>query len=309
MTATLYLDVSVYPLAYGADVTLYADVWLATDFLNPPSGSTAAPGASPDGSTTVDVVLGGTACSITGLDNTKSYWLRLFNPQGYSHWFPVSWTTGNSALAPQVVGVPAIEGPIVSGGISRITSDNSSVTVTNPMGPTTDLSAAGITEITADSGIIITNPTGPITHLATGSMLVELYFPATDDMNASVPRDARGQYNSVVTVLPWAYGASGFLQLGPLVLNPKPSLSPSIFAGRLFVSDMTGANTLEAVWPGALLVSVGADGTGWAYNLPTTGANAPTVTIGGTDLSMSGLTVTSAAGGVYGVTLSLAITP
>src|ERR1019366_8835027 len=92
VTATLYLDVSVYPLPYGGSVTLYADIWLATDFLNDPSGQSAPPAAAAAGTATVAVVFGGTAASIAGLDNTKSYWLRLFNPQGYQHWFPVSWT-------------------------------------------------------------------------------------------------------------------------------------------------------------------------------------------------------------------------
>src|ERR1017187_9940552 len=115
MTATLYLNVSIYPMAYGAAaVTLYADIWLASAFLTPPSGPTSAPGPTPAGSTTVAVVMGGTACNITGLDNTKAYWLRVFNPQGYSHWFPVGWNSGASSPHPQVVSVPAIEGPIVA---------------------------------------------------------------------------------------------------------------------------------------------------------------------------------------------------
>jgi len=113
VTSTLYLQIGCYPLPYGQTETLYYDIWLASLFGSDPSGSSAAPAEVPAGSGTAVVSMLGTAVSIPSLDTTKGYWLRVFNPQGYSHWFPVSWVSGNSSGAPQIVSVPAIEGPNV----------------------------------------------------------------------------------------------------------------------------------------------------------------------------------------------------
>ena len=146
MTATLYLNVSTYPLPYGSTAKMFVDIYKASDFHNDPSGSSAPPGASPDSWSFVTVAFHGTAVSLAGLDNTKAYWLRVFNPQGYSHWFPVSWSKGNSSGAGAMqVSVPAIEGPVAlpaptPRGITAITSDDGSIAVTGRTGPTTDLS-------------------------------------------------------------------------------------------------------------------------------------------------------------------------
>lgn len=154
MTDTLYLNVSVYPWTLSDAATLYADVWLASDFMNAPSGSTGPPGPTPAGTTTVAVVFGGTACSIAGLDNTKSYWLRLFNPQGYSHWFPVGWQTGNSSGAPMVISVPAFEGPIISPPVSGAPASLSGTGLTTSPG---DLLQAGgfVVDDAAGTGITL----------------------------------------------------------------------------------------------------------------------------------------------------------
>lgn len=175
MTDTLYLNVQVYPLAYTASETLYCDIWLASSFLNPPTQSTSAPGVSPVGSTTVDVVFGGTAGSITGLNNTVSYWLRVFSPQGYSHWFPVSWQTGNSSGAPMVVTVPAIEGPVLptvaSSGPASVSGPGLTVspgdllqdggfTVNDAVGDGIDLLSDGSIYVSASGVGIVINTTG-----------------------------------------------------------------------------------------------------------------------------------------------------
>ena len=111
--STLYLNVNVYPLPYGSTAKVFVDIYRSSHFYNDPSGSSLPPDVSPDAAATVVVAFGGTAVSLTGLDNTKGYWLRVFNPQGYSHWFPVSWTKGNSSGAGAMqVSVPAIEGPV-----------------------------------------------------------------------------------------------------------------------------------------------------------------------------------------------------
>lgn len=53
-----------------------------------------------------------------------------------------------------------------SGGIEEITSDDSSVVVTDPTGPSVDLSVEAVTEIvSAGDTVLITNPTGPTVNL------------------------------------------------------------------------------------------------------------------------------------------------
>ena len=140
MTATLYLNLNTYPLPYGSTAKVHADIWLASKFLNDPSGVSQPPqGATADGTTgTVTIAFGGTAATIAGLDNTKAYWLRVFSPQGYTHWFPVNWTTGNSSGSPLFVRVPAIEGPVTVGGPSGTGTLANQVT----MSVTTRLSSA-----------------------------------------------------------------------------------------------------------------------------------------------------------------------
>ena len=107
MTSTLYLNAVVFPSPQGASTTpLTVQVFPASIFLNPPTGYAPPPtGVTPAGSAT---------CSptgeITGLSNEVGYWLVCYNPQGYPHWFSVSWSSGNTSEAPMNLTVPAVEG-------------------------------------------------------------------------------------------------------------------------------------------------------------------------------------------------------
>ena len=106
MTATLYLNITVYPMPPGSFAPIFCDAWPASQFSNEPSGASLPPGPTPvaSGSTVAGAV------ALAGLDNTKGYRLRVFNPQGYTHWFPVGWASGNTAEAPMVISVPGSEG-------------------------------------------------------------------------------------------------------------------------------------------------------------------------------------------------------
>jgi hypothetical protein len=104
--STLYLNASIFPAgSTGVSSTpLTIQVFLASKFLNPPTGFTAPPG-TPDGSVVCDPT-----GNITGLDDTKDYWLICYNPQGYIHWFQVDWSSGNTSEAPLNITVPLVEG-------------------------------------------------------------------------------------------------------------------------------------------------------------------------------------------------------
>ena len=107
MTDTLYLALTAYPVPNGTQQPpLTAGVWLASNFLNPPVGRTSPPGG-PEGSGLVS----GNLVNITGLDNTLGYFLLVYNPQGYQHWFQVQWI-GNSSDNPFAASVPYYEGVI-----------------------------------------------------------------------------------------------------------------------------------------------------------------------------------------------------
>ena len=105
MTSTLYLELNVYPLPAGATVNLYCDIWLASYFTIAPAGDALPPRGTAAGTAT---------CSptgdITGLDDTKGYWLRVLNPQGYTHWFNVNWENGGTTSEdPFICTVPLVE--------------------------------------------------------------------------------------------------------------------------------------------------------------------------------------------------------
>lgn len=125
MTTTLYLQLEAYPVPNGTQQpTLNAYIWDATDFLNPPVGRTSPPGGL---SGALQSTSGG-ACSFTGLDNTHTYYILVFNPQGYQHWFR-SQFIGNSSDNPLVCSVPYIEGTsnplaLVTGPLVQFVSDD-----------------------------------------------------------------------------------------------------------------------------------------------------------------------------------------
>jgi hypothetical protein len=137
----------------------------------------------------VAVVFGGTACSIAGLDNTKSYWLRLFNPQGYSHWFPVGWQTGNSSGAPMVISVPAFEGPIISPPVSGAPASLSGAGLTTSPGDLLQTGGLRVDDADADGIYLSTSSTiflaagGGIT-IASTSTTVELSSTTSVFLNA-----------------------------------------------------------------------------------------------------------------------------
>jgi hypothetical protein len=270
VTDTLYLNVGVYPLPYGSTAKVFVDIYKASDFYNAPSSSSLPPVASPDASATVTVAFTGTAVSLTGLDNTKSYWLRVFNPQGYSHWFPVSWQKGNSSGAGAMqVQVPSQQGPVVA-----------------PPGPP--------------------GPTGPsgTPGSAGSSMIAGLYMEGLS-FNQSAPKDAKSQFSVVISAANLASSAA-LVAIENLTITPTPSGLPTIVFARLLISDPTFANILQAIWtPGDSLVYVGSDGTGSNYNLPAPDSTSVT----GTDLSMTGLTVDSAGGAVYALSYLVSIAP
>jgi hypothetical protein len=105
MSATLYINATVYPAGPTGDSTfgLTCVAYLASDFIYPPN-SKVVPPASSAGTCTASPT-----GNITGLDNTKNYYLLVYNPQGYMHWFLVDWSSGNSAGSPMNVEVPVVE--------------------------------------------------------------------------------------------------------------------------------------------------------------------------------------------------------
>ena len=105
MTSTLYLNLSVYPVPHGATVNVSCDIWLASYFTLAPAGDALPPRGTASGTATC-----GPTGSISGLDNTKGYWLRVFNPQGYTHWFNVNWLNGGTTSGdPFIATVPMVE--------------------------------------------------------------------------------------------------------------------------------------------------------------------------------------------------------
>lgn len=109
---TMYLVLEAYPSPNGISYPgLNAQIFLASKFLNPPVGYTRPPG-TPDGTAN------GVAVSITGLDVFETYYVLLFNPQGYQHWFKADWSTGKSADDPLVLGVPMNEGVIAGNSLT-----------------------------------------------------------------------------------------------------------------------------------------------------------------------------------------------
>jgi hypothetical protein len=108
MTISLYVKPQVYPNA-NSSPRIYVAIYLASHFFNPPVGNQQPPqGSTPIASGTSNNL--NTTLQLTGLSESSNYWLLVQNPQGYTHWFYVDWTSGLTSGDPMIVGVPLIEG-------------------------------------------------------------------------------------------------------------------------------------------------------------------------------------------------------
>ena len=199
--------------------------------------------------------------------------------------------------------------PRTSGGtgggvwtISEITSDDSSVTITDPTGPTTDLSVSG-----GGGGL----PAGAF-PLCAGSFSTGGSVPTGGGFQtngyltaASVPA---GAFDVAVTSLPSLFGATSVVVAlagldGPSVTGVDTTTDDLILTAILTVANQLGTEAISVMATGDIAMSgPGQDGSvDWSTATPTA--------VAGADLTWNPATgVSTTAGGIFTATLTFSVT-